>query len=151
MALLKKLTEFVENGPPSQTSTYHGSREAAADLVKVDIVGESSYQKELGQLAGPKLYDGVSKWLLASLTPDPANPYDENAVAVSIQGFKVGYLARPMAKAFQHMMISAGMAGEDLTEIDAEIRGGWSRGNDEGHFGVALYLPESVAKQLGVT
>src|SRR5690242_20325770 len=95
-------------------------------LVRVDVVGEGNYQDALSKLAGPKTEDGVYLRITASLTPEPANPYDENAVAVMMGEHKVGYLARPMAKAFHKMMADFGKPGQGIKDVDAEIRGGWS-------------------------
>src|SRR5436190_2018803 len=64
---------------------------------RVEIVGESFYGKairEVVALAG----HGVPLW--ASLIPDPANPYDPNAVKVVIAGRHVGHLSRDVAIIF---------------------------------------------------
>ncbi len=120
-----------------------------AELLRLEIVGETHYQRELDMLAGPKTDDGVSVWLAPDLVPEPHNQYDPTAVPCRIDNVTVGYLPRTQCAAFHRMMAAAQMAGEPLTEIDAEIRGGWLRPDgDEGHYGVTLYVPEVVARQL---
>jgi hypothetical protein len=60
----------------------------------VDVVGESHYQEALELITGGKTEEAhdLEKW--ASLIREPDNPYDRNAVAVYIDGRKVGYLSR---------------------------------------------------------
>jgi HIRAN domain len=117
--------------------------------VRIDIVGEASYQTALARIAGPKTADGMSVWKTAQLTPEPGNAHDKNAVMVTIDGLKVGYLSRRQALAYHRMMADAGMQDEALAEVRVHIMGGWRRPNgDEGHYGVALYVPQIVATHL---
>ena len=146
MSLFKKFTSLfrVDTARPQPQPDAGDS-----ELVRVDIVGEASYQRELGILAGPKTEDGVSVWKPAELVPEPNNPYDPQAVVARIEGYTVGYLSRAKARAFHRMMAEFYPAGEPLTEVKAEIRGGWLRaGGDEGYFGVALYVQERIARRL---
>jgi len=140
-------SETPGNVVPINDSVRIGDSETKT--VRVDIVGEASYQPALDRIAGPKSEDGVSVWKTAALTPEPANAYDKNAVMVTIDSLKVGYLSRRQAVAFHAMMADAGLQGEALTEIKAHIIGGWRRpSGSEGHYGVALYVPEIVASRL---
>jgi hypothetical protein len=70
---------------------------------------------------------------------DPTNPYDPNAVGIYIEGRRVGYLPRESAAVVAPRL--AARRSECL--VRAQITGGWSRGgNDEGFFGVVLYMPD---------
>jgi hypothetical protein len=102
------------------------------------IVGEASYQGAIERVAGGKREDGVDMYVLASLVPEPDNPYDRNAIAIQIDERTVGYLDREKALAYQPV-------AKRLRELNAigmgRIRGGWRRpGGDEGHFGVVIHL-----------
>ena len=77
----------------------------------------------------------------AILIHDDRNPYDNKAIAVSVEGEIVGYLSREHARQFRKLMAEAGGAGRPAV-CDALIVGGWNRGGgDEGHYGVRLDLP----------
>jgi hypothetical protein len=107
-----------------------------------DIVGESHYQDALEAIAGPKCPDGVEYECEATLSPEPSNPHDPNAVRVEIEECKVGYLPREAAKMWRDMMTRVGLPGQSMV-LDALIIGGWRRelrdGTiTEGSFGVKL-------------
>lgn len=108
--------------------------------LEVGVVGESHYQDALTAIVGGKRSESVRIPTHAILVPEPDNPYDPNAVAVYIDGRKVGHLPRPAAQAFAPV-------GQRLAEqrqvgaCSAIITGGWDRGDgDTGHFGVTLDL-----------
>ena len=103
----------------------------------IDVVGESNYQEALEAAAGGRKSRGVNKTVTAELAPEDDNPYDSNAVAVLIDGAKIGYLARADARRFRE---EAGIQLESARRIlcRGRIRGGWQRGRDRGHFGVTL-------------
>ena len=155
MGIFDKAFRLIKGNPGGVQEGQKSPRDIAVpaeELVRVDIVGESHYQRELENLAGPKTEDGVSVWISADLVPEPDNPYDKSAVSVQIDGVTVGYLSRARAKAFHRMMTDHMTPGESLTGIDAEIRGGWRRpGGDEGTFGLTLYLSSIVAGFLDRT
>lgn len=104
----------------------------------IDVVGESNYQEELEEIAGGRRRHGVDLEITARLRPEDENPHDPQAVAVEIDGRKVGYLSRADARLFRRQ------AGELITAearilCRGRIRGGWDRGpGDRGHFGVRL-------------
>jgi HIRAN domain len=140
-------SETPGNVVPINASVRSGATEIKT--VRIDVVGEASYQPALARIAGPKTENGLSVWKTAQLTPEPDNVYDKNAVMVTIDGLKVGYLSRRRAVAYHAMMADAGMPEEPLAEVQAHIMGGWRRPHgDEGHYGVALYVPEIVATRL---
>ena len=113
----------------------------------VHVVGEARYQRELETIAGPKRKEGVSFECIACLLPEPENPYDANAIMVTIDGRRVGYLSRGDAKVYGPVL--ARLAGSGVTQCHATITGGWKRGDDEGHFGVMLGLaaPEELSQR----
>jgi hypothetical protein len=101
-----------------------------------DIVGEGSYQSALRAIAGPKTEDGVEHSCTAVLVLEDANPYDDKAVRVDIDGRTVGYLSRKHARQYRKQVPVGAMT------VDAMIVGGWNRGGgDTGHYGVKLDLP----------
>jgi hypothetical protein len=72
--------------------------------------------------------------------PEPANKFDQNAVAVFVKGKKVAYLARQHAAEYQNVLRSY-KVGVEKINCKAIIVGGWDRGGDDrGHFGIKLDL-----------
>lgn len=109
-------------------------------LYEVDIVGESFYQDALNEIAGGKTEDGHSLEKKAILFLQDDNPHDDKAVAIFIDRKLVGHLERETARSFRQELATAGVPGQH-TFVGALIVGGWSRENDEGHYGVKLDLP----------
>ncbi len=104
----------------------------------IGAVGESNYQAALEEVVGGRKPRGVNLQVTAELEPENDNPYDSNAVAVLIDGLKVGYLSRSHAQSFRE---EAGDRLESARKIlcRGRVRGGWDRGpRDRGHFGVTL-------------
>lgn len=109
----------------------------------VDIVGESHYQDELDHICGGKCADGFNKEVEAMLILDDKNPYDDQAVAVSIDGELVGHLSRGLARQYRTQLLELEVPRANAI-VQAKIVGGWIRDDgDEGHFGVKLDLPTS--------
>jgi hypothetical protein len=66
----------------------------------LDVVGESYYQENLWRLVSPHRRgegEPVRYDVYAMLVAEDDNPYDANAVAIWIEGFKVGHLSRENA------------------------------------------------------
>ncbi len=107
----------------------------------MDIVGEFNYQSELDALTGGKTEDNQRVKTEALLILENDNPYDNKAVAVSIEGNVVGYLPKKRARKHRDVIEMAG--SPDATAIvDALIVGGWRRDSgDEGYYGVKLDMP----------
>ena len=121
------------------------------ELQRVDIVGESNYQRELHALAGDpqRTEHGVSVWVCADLVPEPGNPYDKNAVACRVDGVTVGYLSRAQAVAYHAMLKKLGRPRhEPIVDIEAEIRGGFRGDGFNASYGLALYMAPTVAALL---
>lgn len=106
-----------------------------------EVVGESFNQDALNTLCGGKCEEGHELECRAVLTPEPANPYDRNAVMVTVNGHKVAHLGRQDAKRFHAQMMALGAGPGQSAECGAVINGGWIRKTgDEGHYGVELDL-----------
>lgn len=68
----------------------------------LEVVGESYRQYELWRVVGRKpTSDRVTHEGVAILVAETDNEYDENAIAVWMSGFKVGYLAREYAALYR--------------------------------------------------
>jgi hypothetical protein len=100
-----------------------------------EVVGESHYQADLEHIVGGRTRDSARYECVAGLTPEPSNPYDPQAVYVSVDGHKVGYLSRDWAAKFKAALASNGYA---QASCNALIVGGWDRGGDRGSFGIKL-------------
>lgn len=102
------------------------------------IVGESHYQKALAEVTGGPRPEGVDHAAMAELVLEDDNPHDALAVAVLIQGKRVGYLSRRDARRFRGELAGHHSPGMRIW-CRARVRGGWSRGpSDRGSFGVWL-------------
>jgi hypothetical protein len=106
-----------------------------------EVVGESKYQQELERIAGGRTEDSAELRKRAVLALEDDNPHDAKAVCVRIDGQRVGYLSRKMARAYRQQLAKQQLPIGHYY-CDALIVGGWNRGRgDRGHFGVRLDLP----------
>lgn len=68
----------------------------------LEVVGESYHQDNLWQLAGAQPgTQRVREDIYAVLVAEDNNPYDPNAVAVWIDGLRVGHLSRENAQRYR--------------------------------------------------
>jgi len=107
----------------------------------IDVAGESGYQDALLELTGGRRrYGGVRMEAVALLAPEPDNPTDPRAIAVTIAGRIVGYLSK--ADASHHRdAIDDAIARDGEASCAALIVGGWEREDgDVGYFGVRLLM-----------
>jgi hypothetical protein len=126
----------------------------AGDIV--DAVGTATYQEALGLIADarPDASLHVEKW--AHLIPEPENPWDRNAVAVYVDGRKVGYLPREHTAAYASLLgqiwtnyhgraVCRAVVGGGLNEVTSQV--GTTTPVDEAQYGVKLALatPEHFA------
>lgn len=111
--------------------------------IEVRIVGESFYAKTLAEIVGPAGDNFGGTMLWASVVPEPENPYDPNAVAIVINGKKVGHLSADNAIVFGPVAQRIIALGCDV-QCAATIVGG------RGRFGVVLDLgtPDACMKEL---
>lgn len=104
----------------------------------IGAVGESNYQEALEQLAGGRKRSGVRVDVTAELILEDENPYDPKAVAVKVDGHKVGYLSRDDARTFREE-VGDRLESAGRIHCKARISGGWDRGpGNRGHFGLRL-------------
>ena len=113
----------------------------------IEIVGESFHQDEIRKIAKRV---GKAEFSI-TLRPEPNNPYDENAVAVDVDGVSVGHLAKGMAKDWQSMILSAEAEGFSVVGA-ATVCGGTDDKPNLGVFGSAPWpgrgAPPSLQKSL---
>lgn len=130
--------------PRSQTSGIKGLRVVGRGGYPRSIVGESHCQAALSNICGGHNREGHWLETVADLALEPTNPYDENAVMVTISGEKVGYLSRDDAPKYLEALREAGFDGQRV-KVAAKIVGGWrTNQHDAGHFGVKLAMPWPV-------
>ena len=104
----------------------------------VDVVGVSQYQRVLEAAAE----EGD---VVATLVLEDSNPYDDQAVAVHIDGERAGYLSRANARAYRADLAAAGTP-QLTVRCKAKIVGGFeTRDGGRAHFGLKLDLPKLSA------
>ena len=124
----------------------------------VEVVGTAPYQEALETVAGGSAGSApdVEKW--AYLIPEPDNPWDRNAVAVYIDGRKVGYLPRESAGAYASLLGRLWAGSSSRGVCRAVVSGGWHHVQsqvgsvtsvEEGRLGVRLAL--AAPQHLDVT
>jgi hypothetical protein len=102
----------------------------------VDVVGVSQYQDVLEAAAE----EGAT--VRATLLLEDSNPYDDQAVAVHIDGRRAGYLSRANARLYRADLAAAG-AERATVRCNARIVGGFETARGErAHFGLKLDLPK---------
>ena len=106
----------------------------------LEVVGESFRQdalwRQVGGRGDPAQY--VRSEIIAVLTAEPDNPYDSNAVAVSIDGRKVGYLSREDAEQYQPGLLALQRRYGRPVALRGAIVGGGIREDGPGLLGVFL-------------
>jgi hypothetical protein len=105
----------------------------------LEVVGESFYQQNLWRLVGQ--YDPrerVRSAIWAMLVAEDNNPYDANAVAVWVNGLKVGHLSRADARAYRPgLLVLQERYGKPIA-LEGVICGGGIREDGPGRLGVFL-------------
>lgn len=86
---------------------------------RLDAVGEASYQDALAIVLQQQ-----GREFTAILLPEPANPYDPNAVAVLVDASKVGYLARADAARYHEPIMQLMQKTARHVAVRARIIGG---------------------------
>jgi hypothetical protein len=106
----------------------------------LEVVGEASYQDNLWRIVGGRHSpDGrVREEVYAVLAAEPDNPYDANAVAVWIQGLKVGYLSREDARRYRPGLLALEQQHGRPIALAGVIAGGGMRADGPGRLGVFL-------------
>jgi hypothetical protein len=105
----------------------------------VDVVGVSQYQRVLEGAAE----EGAVRE--ATLILEDSNPYDDQAVAVHLDGQRAGYLSRANARLYRADLVAAG-AERATVRCQAKIVGGFeTQSGERAHFGLKLDLPKLSA------
>ncbi len=71
---------------------------------QVEVVGESFHFQQIRPLFPPHLAAATSEYTgTAILAPEPGNPHDPSAVAVVVEGRRIGYLPKDTAPAYSRL------------------------------------------------
>lgn len=89
----------------------------------VEVMTESRYQPTLKALAGEHGERAAAAQYVATLMPDDHNAYENEAVAVFIEGRMVGYLSQKASIKFRELLRKKEAKGQ-LSTTDAQVRGG---------------------------
>jgi len=89
----------------------------------VEVMNESRYQPTLRALAGEHGDNAAAAPYVATLMPDDRNAYENEAVAVFIEGRMVGYLSQKASLKFRELLRKKEASGQ-LSTVDAQVRGG---------------------------
>lgn len=117
----------------------------------LEVVGESQYQDNLWSLVGGRgdSAQRVRENVIAILTPEPENAYDRNAVVVTVNGLKVGYLSREDAELIQPGLLALSRVHAKPVALGGAIVGGGIRQDGPGKLGVFLsFNPEDFGLGL---
>ncbi len=98
MGILKRLFGDELEPPPQNVRSARDTRwvedvERFGDI-RVDVVGESHYQPAIRAACNWKPGTDTLFHCMAELVPEPTNPYDRNAIKVTLDGECVGHLSR---------------------------------------------------------
>ena len=104
----------------------------------LEVVGESHYQDALWRVAGGRTVERVRVEVQAVLLAEPDNPYDANAIAVLIDGAKVGYLCRDDAEAYRPGLLALEARYRASIALAGVVVGGGVRQDGPGMLGVWL-------------
>lgn len=114
---------------------------SSSEQYSTKVVGTSFCQENLIRVCGPKKAASVELEVAAELVLENDNQADVNAVAVLVDGLKVGYL--PKREAMVHRIFIHGSDYiKDRLICIGMINGGWDNGYGSfGHYGVKVELP----------
>ena len=106
----------------------------------LEVVGEASYQDNLWRIIRERRSPDrrVREEVYAVLAAEPDNPYDANAVAVWIEGLKVGYLSREDARRYRPGLQALEQKHGKPIALAGVIAGGGMRADGPGRLGVFL-------------
>jgi hypothetical protein len=126
----KPRLSLVREGP--------GRERSREGTLRLECVGESKFQESLTAIAGGKRPESQFIETNAEVRREPGNTHDRHALQVWIAGRLVAYIPREQAAVYAPAMDAVALAS---LQCEAEIRGGWKDGDDEGSFGVVVYVP----------
>jgi len=104
----------------------------------LEVVGESFRQDSLWRLAGGRRGEHVRQEVIAVLVAEDDNPHDRDAVAVWVDGLKVGYLSREDARRYRPGLLEQQRVQRRPIALAGVIAGGGMRSDGPGMLGVFL-------------
>jgi hypothetical protein len=104
----------------------------------LEIVGEASYQDALWAICGTPKGHRVEHEIVAALIPEADNPYDQNAIAVQVDGCTVGYLGRDNAARYRPGLLDLMKRSGGNIALNGVIIGGGHYADGPGRLGVWL-------------
>jgi hypothetical protein len=105
----------------------------------LEVVGESYYQENLWRLVSPhRRGERVRSDIYALLVAENDNPHDAKAVAVWVQGLKVGHLSRANARRYRPGLLRLEDRYGQPIALEGEIVGGGIREDGPVRLGVFL-------------
>lgn len=114
----------------------------------LDVVGESYQQENLWALVGGSSEDKIRVEVLGYLVPEPENKYDPNAIGVWIQGLKVGFVAKELAREIvDDVLRLMSENGGSLIGLRGVIAGGGQYADGPGQLGAFLEYPANLFGQ----
>ena len=137
---MEERPDWMRDG--AQAALLEGDRD-------LEVVGESFYQDNLWMLAAARPGEPVRVEITAVLVAEDGNPYDSNAIAVWIDGLKVGHLSRENACAYRPGLLALQGAHRMRIALTGVIAGGGLRDDGPGRLGVFLrHDPEDFGLRL---
>ena len=122
MSIFSKLFSSDEPEEPSGEQETIFLRGAAT--FSVEIVGEEHYQAAFEAICGPRVANGINRFVTAWLILDEKNRHDKTAVRVEVQRKLVGYLSHEMAVRYRRGLQRNGTP-HAIGQCQAVVRGGW--------------------------
>lgn len=137
-------SRIFSNGSPEFDESKLVVLDGDEDL---DVVGESYQQENLWALVGGRTQEKVRLDVIGYLIPEPENKYDPNAIGVWIQGLKVGFVAKELAREIVDdvLRLMSEQSGK-LIGLRGVIAGGGQYDDGPGQLGAFLEYP---AHQFG--
>ena len=103
-----------------------------------DLVGESSYQPALSDIARGPAPDGVEVEVEGVLMPEPDNPHDKLAIAAFVDGKRIGYIPRTKTREYYRVLAEHGF-GDQPIGVAILVTGGWHEADgSHAHYGAKL-------------
>lgn len=105
----------------------------------LDVVGERHYQQNLWRITGTRPGDWVRLEIIAVLVAEDGNPHDAHAIAVWVNGLKVGYLAREIAHSYRAGLLAKQKSSGMPIALRGIVSGGGMDHDRPGNLGVFLH------------
>jgi hypothetical protein len=138
-------SRFFSGGSPEFNESQLVILDGSDDL---DVVGESYQQENLWALVGGASSEKIRVEVIGYLVPEPENKYDPNAIGVWIQGRKVGFVAKELAREIvDDLLRLMSENGDSLIGLRGVIAGGGQYADGPGQLGAFLEYPAHLFGQ----